>query len=240
MFVPLDFLWTSSTHPAGTSLGDVIAERIADSDVGTLLDCIPSTSTPALYSSDPLRLPLCHDAIHSFIKDFILPTSTSCRPLGRNDRVIIVLPTGPANALALLSIATYHTCAPVNASCTTKELKEDALRLNAKAIVTTRDAVERLELEALRQELGCDIIFVDESTSGPSGLFNMSVFGEESFLKVQSEPQGLNDQSLVLHTSGTSGTKKVVPYTLQSLIVGTWAVVHSWDLRSTDINSECH
>ncbi|KAJ4474912.1 AMP-dependent synthetase and ligase [Lentinula aciculospora] len=150
---------------------------------------------------------------------------------------MIVLPTGASNALALLSIATYHTCAPVNASCTGPELREDALRLNAKAVITTRDAEERLELQALRNELNCDVVFVEERSSGPPGLFDMSVMGDEDdSIKKPSQPHGLTDQSLVLHTSGTSGKKKVVPYTLRSLIVGTWAVVHSWDLRSTDVN----
>ncbi|KAJ3968881.1 acetyl-CoA synthetase-like protein [Lentinula raphanica] len=237
MSIPLDFLRTELTPPVGTSLGDLLAERIANSDVHTLLDCIPDTSSPALYSPDPSRPPLCHDVIHSFIQEFTMPCSVSGRPLGRNDRVMIVLPTGPSNALALLSIATYHTCAPVNASCTGPELREDALRLNAKAVVTTRDAEERLELHTLRKELNCDIIFVEEQLFGPPGLFKMSVMGEEDVTpRKPSQPHGLNDQSLVLHTSGTSGKKKVVPYTLRSLIVGTWAVVHSWDLRSTDVD----
>ncbi|KAF9068413.1 AMP-dependent synthetase and ligase [Rhodocollybia butyracea] len=150
---------------------------------------------------------------------------------------MLALPTGPANALALLSLATYHTCAPVNSSCTGPELLDDASRLNAKAIITTRDAQDRLELQALRHKLGCDIIFIDERTSGPCGLFDMSVMGDEDYTpRSQPEPHGLNDRSLVLHTSGTSGKKKVVPYTLRSLLVGTWAVVHSWDLKSSDVN----
>ncbi|KAJ3795144.1 acetyl-CoA synthetase-like protein [Lentinula aff. detonsa] len=237
MSIPLDFLRNELMPPVGTSLGDFLAERIANSNVHSLLDCIPATSSPALYSPDPSRTPLCHDAIHSFIKEFTMPCSISGRRLGRNDRVMIVLPTGPANALALLSIATYHTCAPVNASCTGSELREDALRLNAKAVVTTKDVEERLELQSLRRELNCDIIFLEERSSGPPGLFQMSVMGEEDgSIRQPSQPHGLNDQSLVLHTSGTSGKKKVVPYTLRSLIVGTWAVVHSWDLKSTDVN----
>ncbi|KIK57060.1 hypothetical protein GYMLUDRAFT_173450 [Collybiopsis luxurians FD-317 M1] len=150
---------------------------------------------------------------------------------------MILLPTGPANALALLSIATYHTCAPVNASCTGPELKEDASRLGAKALVTTRDAVERLELHTLQDELDCEIVFIEERNSGPCGVFDMTVMGEEdTSARTPSERHGLNDQSLVLHTSGTSGKKKVVPYKLRSLIVGTWAVVQSWDLRTTDVN----
>lgn len=68
----------------------------------------------------------------------------------------------------------------------------------------------------------------------------MTVMGE--IMQLQdgpSQPHLLTDRSLILHTSGTSGKKKVVPYTLLSLIVGTCAVVTSWDLRPTDVNCEC-
>jgi acyl-coenzyme A synthetase/AMP-(fatty) acid ligase len=153
---------------------------------------------------------------------------------------MIVLPTGPENALALLALASYHTCAPVNASCTAAELLDDAHRLNAKAIVTTRDAEARLELRALQEALSCEVVFVEPRTSGTCGIFDMDVMGAEQ-MQVQGAPStlhGLTDQSLILHTSGTSGKKKVVPYTLLSLIVGTCAVVESWDLRPSDVNCE--
>jgi acyl-coenzyme A synthetase/AMP-(fatty) acid ligase len=151
---------------------------------------------------------------------------------------MVVLPTGPENALALLALASYHTCAPVNVSCTAAELLDDARRLNAKAIVTTRDAEARFELRALRDALACEVVFVEPRTSGTCGIFDMVVLGAEQ-MQVQGSPStlhGLKDQSLILHTSGTSGKKKVVPYTLLSLIVGTCAVVESWDLRPSDVN----
>ncbi|KAF8997871.1 AMP-dependent synthetase and ligase [Cyathus striatus] len=131
---------------------------------------------------------------------------------------MIVLPTGPENAVAILSIACYHTCAPVNNSCTAAELKEDARRLGVKAIVTTKAAEQRLELKTLQDELNCDVIFV------------------EGRLPVPSQPHKLADISLILHTSGTSGKKKVVPYPLRTLVIGTWSVVQSWNLRGDDIN----
>uniref|UniRef100_A0A0W0FS65 Putative AMP-dependent synthetase and ligase n=1 Tax=Moniliophthora roreri TaxID=221103 RepID=A0A0W0FS65_MONRR len=238
MSIPLDFLRVASTPPDGTSLGDVLAERIErSSHVQTLLDCLCTTPTPALYSSDPSRPPLFHDAIHSFVTHFFMPCSTSRTPLGPNDRVVVALPTGPENALALLAIASYHTCAPVNASCTAAELREDASRLRAKAVVSTREAIERLELRELRDDLGCEVVLIDGRDSGPAGLFDMSILDGGAIRSASpSSPHRLDDQSLVLHTSGTSGKKKVVPYTLRSLIVGTWAVVQSWDLRSSDIN----
>jgi acyl-coenzyme A synthetase/AMP-(fatty) acid ligase len=153
---------------------------------------------------------------------------------------MLVLPTGPENAVALLALASYHTCAPVNASCTASELSDDAHRLNAKAVFTTKDVEERLELRRLCRDLDCEIIYLKPRTSGPAGLFDLSLIDNTPAILPSgpSQLQGLADQSLVLHTSGTTGTKKVVPYRLISLIVGTLCVVHSWDLLPTDVNSK--
>ncbi|KAJ7173681.1 acetyl-CoA synthetase-like protein [Mycena filopes] len=237
--IPLTFLrdLSESSSPS-TSLGDALAHAIASSDVTTLLDCLPFTSAPALYSPDLSRQPLLHDTIRSFVQHFALPHAPTRNPLGPNDRVMVVLPTGPENALALLALASYHTCAPVNASCTAAELLDDAQRLNAKAIVSTRDAEDRLELRRLADTLGCDVVYIEPRSSGPCGLFDMdSMRGVQ--LQVPFRPSklhGLGDQSLILHTSGTSGKKKVVPYSLRHLIVGTSAVVQSWDLQERDVN----
>ncbi|KAJ7753545.1 acetyl-CoA synthetase-like protein [Mycena metata] len=238
MSIPLAFLRDGGRPPASTSLGDHLAHSISQSSVATLLDCIASTSAPAIHSPDPTRTALPHSEVRAFVQRFSLPHSPLRAPLGPNDRIMVVLPTGPENALALLALASYHTCAPVNASCTAAELREDARRLNAKAVVTTRDAENRLELRAISEELGCEVVFVEPRAEGACGFFDMSVMGAER-TQVQGAPSklhGLADQSLILHTSGTSGKKKVVPYTLLSLIVGTCAVVESWDLRPTDVN----
>jgi acyl-CoA synthetase (AMP-forming)/AMP-acid ligase II len=110
--------------------------------------------------------------------------------------------------------------------------------------VTTPDAEQRLELHHLRHRLGCEIIYLTPKQSGPAGLFDLSLINQLAS-KVESYPEapparlhGLNDCSLILHTSGTSGKKKVVPYTLRSLIIGTLAVVKSWNLRPDDVNSK--
>ena len=245
MSVPLSFLRADSIATgtqAGASLGEVIAARITDSGkVTTLLDCLCATSTPAIYSPDSSRPPLSHHDLRGFVSQFSLPCSND-RQLGPNDRVMLVLETGPENALALLAIASYHTCAPVNANCTAAELRDDAQRLGAKAVVTTRAVEERLNLSGLRHDLGCRIIYVESRSSGPAGLFDMKLMGEN-----QSEPSpssspstlhSLRDISLVLHTSGTSGKKKVVRYPLGSLLVGTWSVVESWGLQTTDVNCQ--
>jgi hypothetical protein len=244
--IPLQFLYTLPSPPKGSSLGDLLAHTVTDNGrMKTLLDCIPNTDAPAIFSPDTSRLPLSHRALRAFIASFCLPCSPSRDRLGRNDRVMVVLPTSPENATALLALAAYHTTAPVNASCTAAELREDAERLGARAVFATRDAEERLELRALQAELGCEVVYM-EARPGQMGLFDMSLLdetdestlgGHES-LGAPSPLHDLHDYSLVLHTSGTSGKKKVVPYTLRSLIVGTCAVILSWDLRHEDVNSE--
>ncbi|KAJ6481523.1 acetyl-CoA synthetase-like protein, partial [Mycena vitilis] len=245
--VPLAFL-RALPPSAGLSLGEHLAQVLThpSSGIDSLLACLPATHTPALHaptlpsSSSPqtTQPPLTHAAINSFVARFALPHSPARAPLGPNDRIMLVLPTGPANALALLALAAYHTVAPVNASCTAAELLEDARRLRARAVVTTRDAVGRLELVHLQRELGVDVVFVDARGEGMAGVFDMGVMGAEGreVADAPSQLHGLHDMSLVLHTSGTSGKKKVVPYTLLALVVGTWSVVEGWALGVRDVN----
>ncbi|KAF8998268.1 acetyl-CoA synthetase-like protein [Cyathus striatus] len=242
MVAPLEFLRDITSGPDNVSLGDVIAARITThGHISTLLDCLCSTSRPAIYSPDFSRPPLSHGQLRSFISSFALPHSEISLPFSPNDRVMIVLPSGPENAVALLSIACYHTCAPVNESCTAAELKEDVIRLGVKAIITTKASQQRLELKTLQDELNCDVIFVEGRSTGPAGLFDMSLMQTSQLSRFRglpspSQPHKLADISLILHTSGTSGKKKVVPYPLRTLIIGTWSVVQSWNLREDDIN----
>ena len=243
MSIPLDFVQSLPEPQEGLSLGDHVAEFVTDCGrVTTFLDCMPTTTKPALYSPDTTREPLRHYMIHDFISKFSLPCSTPSRRLGPNDRIMVALPTTPENGLALLALACYHTTAPVNATCTAAELFEDAERLGAKAVFSTKDAEERLELRNMQEKLGCEIIYMEGRSSGPAGFFDMQLMDDPEGMisppKTPSQLHALEDQSLVLHTSGTSGKKKVVPYSLRSLIIGTCSVVISWDLKEVDVNSK--
>ncbi|KAF7975487.1 hypothetical protein HWV62_9401 [Athelia sp. TMB] len=244
MSVPLSFTHLLPAPPPGASLGDHLAAHVTDAApprVATLLDCLPTTHLPAIHSPDQTRPPLTHAEVHRFVESFCLPYTTASGPLGVNDRIMVALPTGPENALALLALAAYHTCAPANATCTAAELLDDAARLRAKCVFTTRDAEERLGLQFLRRELGCLIVYMEPRAHGPAGLFDMSVIDgtkgvQSDGARPVSRLAGLHDQALILHTSGTSGKKKVVPYSLRSLIVGTCAVALSWELQPADVN----
>ncbi|XP_006461692.1 hypothetical protein AGABI2DRAFT_70890 [Agaricus bisporus var. bisporus H97] len=237
MSVPLSSL-RARALPNDIALGRWIADQLANSShIGSLLDCLPSTHNPAIFSPEPSQRALTHDQLRTFISTFVLPHSPTHTPLRPNDRVLVALPNGPLNALALLSVASYHTCAPVNASCTPSELRDDAIRLGAKLILASIDSIERLGLGSLQEELGCDVIIAKPHADGPSGMFTMTCLNKQTiFPRSPSRLHELDDLSLVLQTSGTSGRKKVVPYSLRTLVVGAWAVVQSWSLKEDDVN----
>ncbi|KAG7094544.1 putative NRPS-like protein biosynthetic cluster [Marasmius oreades] len=249
--IPLSILgFKPPTLPPTTCLGDALAQHLSElTTIHNFLDCLPSTPEPAIFSPDSSKTPLTHVDLRSFLSTFTLPSPYH---LSHTDRVAILLPNGPENAVALLCIAAYHTCAPMNASCTAAELREDIVRLGVKAVLTTRELERRFGLRSIADELDCSVFYVDARRSGPVGLFDLGVSSEEEKVRagpsspslsrsssLSSSSTGLNeldDTCLVLCTSGTSGKKKVVPYTLKCLIVGSWAVVQSWDLKPSDVN----
>ena len=240
MFIPLSVLDTAV--PKGSSLGEHLGDCLSKTDIRSLAQCLCSGAEPAIHSPDPGRPPLTHDELRAFISNFVLPHAADRPPLKQNDRIMVVLPPGPENAVALLALGNYHSCAPVNPTCTTIELKNDALRLQAKAIITSKDIGKRLKLESLQEDLNCQIFYISSRMSGPAGLFEVSM-PEHTDVVISSRPteaHGLDDISLILHTSGTSGKKKVVRYSLQILLVSTWCIVHSWDLKPVDINRTSH
>jgi len=59
--------------------------------------------------------------------------------------------------------------------------------------------------------------------------------GEGQSARARGEYNGPLDIALVLHTSGTSGKKKMVPYTLETLCVGAACIMDSWALTAQDV-----
>ena len=242
MIVPLSRLGVS-LMPQHSSLGENFNDIISNSFINGLVDSLCSHTTVAIHSFEPIRPPLSHADLHSFIFNFSLPNLPPLR-FDVNDRIMLLIPPGPECAVALLALCAYHSCVPVNPTCTRDELKEDVSRLGAKAILTTKEIAAHLELKSLHAEgIELEIIFLEPRTTGPVGLFDLSPPGVNAHamnIVFDLKCSSLNDVSLILFTSGTNGKKKVVRYTLRALIVGAWCVVHSWDLKPSDVNCMCN
>lgn len=239
MIVPLTRL-DLSLLPKYSSLGEIFNDIISNSPINGLVDCLYSHTTLAIHSSETIRPSLSHADLHSFICSFFLPPSRSTNRFGVNDRIMLLIPPGPECAVALLALCAYHSCVPVNPSCTKDELKEDVSRLGAKAILTTKELAAHLELQSLQGEgLELEVVFMEPRITGPVGLFDLfpqGVNGHAINTVFDLKCNSLDDVCLILRTSGTNGKKKVVRYTLRGLIVSTWCAVHSWDLEPSDVN----
>ena len=96
MDTPFNFLAALPTPAHGLSLGEQLAQTISQRPhLNSLLACLPFTAQPAIVSTSLSRPPLTHAQLRDAVANFRLPSSSPNTRLGRNDRVAVVLPTGP-------------------------------------------------------------------------------------------------------------------------------------------------
>jgi acyl-CoA synthetase (AMP-forming)/AMP-acid ligase II len=205
-----------------------------------IADLMPSTADNAVL--EPLgahRNALTHKRFRTFIeKEFDL------EPMGIRPgaRVGIILPNGPEMAVALFGVMSKWTAAPVNITNTWQEMKAELQSTKVVAIVILSGAVGNEEAIRAAEELCLGIVTLT-STGTFSGLFHMKLLqpvgvtaaAADTEAVVNIHTTGRFRTVLLLHTSGTSGTKKLVPYTLETLVVGVGCIVSSWGLQPTDI-----
>src|SRR5918993_2827993 len=95
--------------------------------------------------------------------------------VGRNDRVAIVLPNGPAMAAAFVTIAAGATTAPLNPSYRAEEYDFYLGDLDAKALVVERGSASRAIAVAARRGVPVVELVEDEATG--AGLFRLEATG---------------------------------------------------------------
>lgn len=190
---------------------------------------LPVSDTPAIYDASSTT-PLSHKTLASFVKRFSLPTqsATSKRPV-----VALALPNGPLLGLALLATATYYTAAPVTVASGPEQFQNDILQSRASVVLVTRQDVQRLGLQdPWVAQAGISVIIVQATADLTFEMTHL----DGSAIAVKSKPEANehDDIALILFTSGTSGKKKVVPYTIKTIISGVGFVIDSWGLTKND------
>ena len=159
----------------------------------------------------------------------------------------IIIPNGPELAVAIISVLSRWCAAPINPNITKDEIRSELLSTKAKAIIILADAAVNAAALRAAEEIGLTVLVITPSEDA-SGLFSISMIRRAS-------PSGhSNDITpavadtfpgfvhydhprtvLVLHTSGTSGRKKLVPYSLDMVINGVGCIVSSWNLKPNDV-----
>lgn len=190
------------------------------------------SSRPALLASDPAIQPLTHSSVRTFVKKFDL-TRYGIKP---TDRIALVLPDGSSYALCLLAIMNRYCAVPFNHKASPSEIASDIKRLRVTAIITDDAVASSLT--------GCQatLIHLKTEMNTPAGLFSLhgsdppTSQGEISEHDIVPHQNALDDTILVLQTSGTSGQRKIVPYTLATILHGTNCVKDSWGIKESDLN----
>ena len=194
-------------------------------------------------------------------RTLLLPCPHPSPPSG--DRVGVLLPNGPEAAVCLLACVTYVTCAPLNVQLSPEELRSELASLKCRAIITPAASTSPSAPTPLPPATAALVDSLAESGSlvvlrlhpdrVHSGLFDLTGSSEPAaaaagpaaaarrplvaFIPNPNPPlNGPADLALVLHTAGTSGAKKRVPYDLRNLVTGAACILSSWRLRPSDVN----
>jgi acyl-CoA synthetase (AMP-forming)/AMP-acid ligase II/acyl carrier protein len=133
--------------------------------------------------------------------------------IGRGDRVAIVIPNGPEMAVAFLCVAACGVSAPLNPNYRDTEFDFFLKDLNAAALLVIGNLDSTAV--AVAQRAGIPILRMKPAETGSDILFNLS--GETKLSPKKTGITGLDDEALILHTSGTTSRPKMVPLTHRNL-----------------------
>ena len=232
--------------------GEDIKELLFGAYEGGLIDLIHDSESLCLSSSLLTdRLPLTHRRLRQFMQsEFDLGTFG----LSPGDRVGVLLPNGPELAVTLLCVISKWCAAPINPTNSSAEIRSELLSTRARAIIILAGAsVNNAAIEAVKN-LPIGVIVVTP-TGGAAGLVRLNsliaVAPSTSTItatttatapptNMSSMPPSRNTGPgsrtvLLLHTSGTSGNKKLVPYTVDMVVVGAACIAASWNLGPRDV-----
>lgn len=239
-------------QPNGSIRGDEVADAILPKfhDLCSALPCGDKLSErQALLGLDSSKRFLHHGRIRDFILKELGPTLHALG-LGRGDRIALVLPNGPELALAILGVAQWASCLPLNANGARSELTKDLRLANASVVVgiegesSIREMASSLNIPfcGLRPsptETGIFQLIPDDSSLARRLPFKDDSNDEkkdEGYVCAKVLPNSHDDEVLVLFTSGTTGNKKLVPHRLGDIMIAAGCIAVSWNLTPHDVN----
>ncbi|KAM0418608.1 hypothetical protein ACHAPT_012507, partial [Fusarium lateritium] len=191
---------------------------------------ISSRNEPALRATNADNY-ITYRGLHRFVSSFQLPIdSPETKPV-----VAIALPNGPILAATCIAVTTYYTAAPINPAAGPEQFQADILQARARCILTTKEDYKKLLFDATWVAKNDIQIFIVNWTRGDDICVTTVEGAAIPANNIQPEPNNADAIGLILFTSGTSGTKKVVPLTTHSIIAGIVFVMESWGLTSQDI-----
>ncbi|KAJ0115047.1 peroxisomal-coenzyme a synthetase [Diaporthe amygdali] len=196
----------------------------------SLADFIPEKPEAALRVTSVDRY-ISHEYLKEFVSDFSLPVEAQGT---RKPVISIALPNGPLLAAMCMAVTAHYIASPVNPAAGSQQFQADVLQAGAKCILTTNEDYVKLELEeGWTKENDILVLVVDLDEDMRIAITTTD--GTPVPAQEPAPPNQPDDIALILFTSGTSGTKKVVPITTHSIVAGVAFVIESWALTEDDV-----
>lgn len=176
------------------------------------------------------RSVLTHSGLKSFVSNFNLDQFG----VNYGARVAIIFGNGPELAVCLLAVCSKWCAAPINPASPAQEILAELKSTRAQVVVIQAGASYATTLEVADQ-LGLGVLLLSPSPT-VCGMFTLSQVRPASHAVAHRAPESdVTSPALLLHTSGTSGNKKLVPYYRDTLLVGVACIIMSWELCPTDV-----
>jgi acyl-CoA synthetase (AMP-forming)/AMP-acid ligase II/thioesterase domain-containing protein len=131
--------------------------------------------------------------------------------IGSGEVTAMVLPGGPEFITAFLALASTGACAPLDPSLTENDYKFCLNRLGARTLVV-RDG-DCLPAVSSARSLGMRVLTIQTAANQPAGVFELA----DVFAATATAPGRPTDAALLLFTSATTDSPKLVPLTWSNL-----------------------
>ncbi|EME46283.1 acyl CoA synthetase-like protein [Dothistroma septosporum NZE10] len=234
-------LWRLLPEEAKAGRASASAQRLVDTSLQkckasytSLLDLYhPGASKIAVLDPETGRSAY-HDKLATSIADFRLPLRSV--PGQRKPVVAISLPNGPLLAMIVLATATYYTAAPVahGSGVGKEQFKADVLQSKSNMVLACTADIERLGLrDSWLRKASISVLTADLNEDFTLTLRTLEGREVPSNTIAQPVPNHANDTGIMLFTSGTSGTKKLVPLGIHSIVCGVAMVAETWGLTES-------
>lgn len=227
----------AKTGRAGPEVRSLLGrvEQQCKTSYTSLIDLFNPSSTSTAIIDPETGSSVRHNDLATTIRNFQLPITTSAgqpKPI-----VAISLPNGPLLAMTVLATATYYTAAPIahGSGVGAKQFQADVVQSKTNLVLASAADVQRLGLkDAWLSQAGIQVLLVDLTKDMKLSLRDID--GREvrhSSGSARPMPNIAEHTGILLFTSGTSGTKKLVPLSIHSMVCGVSMVVESWGLSQT-------
>ncbi|KAI7153059.1 acetyl-CoA synthetase-like protein [Hortaea werneckii] len=197
---------------------------------GSLLGLLqPKSNSVAIINPENGQY-LHHEALYYILQRFSLPLRTNSS--SQKAVVAISLPNGPLLALTVLAVASYYTAAPIahGNGVGPEQFKADVLQSKSDMVLASAADIDRLRLrDSWLLEAGITVLLVELAED--MGLIVKDLHGTVVPRGLSAPvPNKADDTGIMLFTSGTSGTKKLVPLHIHLMVCGIAMVIESWGL----------